>query len=91
MAAQRLAGLWEGFQPVMDHAPDVGQKDVDTISDVAQTFDKAQAGHGAWLDRAGGAARQRGVAGQTLRLLGGNGLVATKLARSVRRGLALAL
>jgi hypothetical protein len=61
---QRLAGFGEGFQPIMNHAPDIGEHDLHATHEVAQLFDKGQRRHDRTYRsaRAGGAARQRGIA-----------------------------
>src|SRR6516165_7063505 len=89
MAVQRLAGFREGFQPVMDDAPYIGKQDIDAVSDVPQTIDKAQAGHDAQLARSGGAAHQRSIAGDARRRL--RGFDAARSARSAELSLDLSL
>jgi hypothetical protein len=60
---QRLAGFGKRLEPVMDHAPDVGEHDFDAIDEVAQPLDKPQChGKRCRLARPGEAARQRGIA-----------------------------
>ena len=60
IGVQRFAGLGEGFQPVMDHAPDVAEHDIDAAHEFAQALGEMQRGHDA-CGRSD-AARQRRVA-----------------------------
>ena len=73
IGVQRLAGFGKRLEPVMHHAPDVGEDDIDAVHEVAQPFDEAQCGHEIErrLARSGGAARQRGIAGRPRGGLGG--------------------
>ena len=64
-SVQRRTGFGECLEPVMHHAPDVGEDHLDAIDDFAQGFDETECGHGTGrrLARTGGAARQSGIAG----------------------------
>ena len=39
---KRFAGFGKRHQPVMDHAPDIAEHDLDAVDKVAQSFDKAE-------------------------------------------------
>ena len=73
IGVQRRAGFGKRFEPVMHHAPDIGEDHLHAIDEVAQPFDEAKCGHdiGRRLARSGGAARQCGIASRPRRRFGG--------------------
>ncbi len=41
VGVQRLAGFGKGFEPVMHHAPDVGEDHLHAVNEVAQPLDES--------------------------------------------------